>query len=137
MNETEFIVRWLWMISILIIVSIPTRSAYSAENTVYSVFQSLNMGNPGEVTHRDYYVTMGSSQGVRVGSKLEVYRRMPSYDLESQKLYKDVSFSIGELKVIHVESTAAIARLVKLNSPESTPAMITPSVLVGDVVKLK
>src|SRR5690606_21026117 len=98
--------------------------------------QALNMGNPGEVAQKDYYINMGSVNGVRVGTVLDVVRKVPSYDLVSQKLYKDVTFPIGQLKVIHVESTAAIARLVKLNPPENTPAVTTRAILVGDLVRV-
>lgn len=110
--------------------------AYPSDFIVYSVYKAIDMGNPGEVPQKDFYVNMGSSNGLKTGVILEVHRRVATYDLLSQKLYKDVEFPIGKLKVIHVEPYAAIARLDSLAAPESTPAVETRAVMVGDAVQI-
>jgi hypothetical protein len=109
--------------------------ARAAEFVVYSVYRGLDLGNPGETPLKDYFVNMGSAQGVREGMKLEVIRRVSTYDLASQKLYKDVSFPFATLKVIHVENNAAIARLDKLAPAEQTPTMSVRAIMVGDLVR--
>jgi hypothetical protein len=109
--------------------------ARGAEFVVYSVYRGLDLGNPGETPLKDYFVNMGSAQGVREGMKLEVIRRVSTYDLASQKLYKDVSFPFATLKVIHVENNAAIARLDKLAPAEQTPTMSVRAIMVGDLVR--
>lgn len=112
------------------------RICRASDFVVYSVYQSLWMGDPKDVPQKDYYVNMGSADGIRDGSVLEVMRKISTYDLLSEKLYKDMQFPIARLKVIHVEGNAAIARLEKLLPPEATPALTTHAVLVGDSVKL-
>jgi hypothetical protein len=107
----------------------------AADFVVYSVYKGLDMGNPDEKPQKDYYVNMGSAQGLHAGSKLEVMRRVATYDLLSEKLYKDVTFPIAQMKVIHVENNAAICRLDKVLPPEKMPAVANPSVMVGDVVR--
>lgn len=102
---------------------------------VYGVTQSLPMGNEGEVKTRDFFVNIGSKHGVKSGSKLVVYRQNPSYDLVQKKLHKDVTFPIAHLKVIHVESNAAIARLEKMLPLDETPTITPRAVLVGDIVR--
>ncbi len=77
---------------------------------------------------------MGTAQGLRVGSVLEVQRKTPTYDLSNQKLYKDVSFPIARLKVIHAESNASIARLEKMLPADKTPVISPNAVMVGDFV---
>lgn len=110
--------------------------AEASEFVVYSVYKGLNYGNPGEIPQKDFYVNMGSENGVRKGSVLEVVRRTATYDLSSQKLYKDVNYPIGTLKVIHVEGNAAIARLDKMIPADQMPASNPPAILVGDTVRI-
>jgi hypothetical protein len=112
-----------------------TEPANSAEYVVYSVYKGLDMGNPGEVPQKDFYVNMGSTQGLHPGSTLDVLRRVATYDLLNEKLYKDVTFPIARLKVLHVEAAAAICRLEKTLPPEKTPAVATHAVMVGDLVR--
>lgn len=113
-----------------------TSAGYAAEGVVYSVATELHMGNPGEVNTKDFYVSLGQKHGVRKGSTLKVIRKNPSYDLEAKKLFKDVSFPIATLKVIHVENEVAIARLEKMFPKEETPVMLPPAVMVGDRVEV-
>ena len=131
--------RWLWMILILGVagtIVISPHLAGAQDFTVYSVYKALDLGNPGETPQKDFYVNMGQAQGVHEGTVLEVSRKAYTYDLVSEKLYKEVVFPIARLKVIHVEPNVAIARLDKLFSPEKTPATSTRSVMIGDVVKV-
>ena len=78
---------------------------------------------------------MGSSQGVGEGMILKVSRRVSSYDAQSQQLYRDVTFPIGFLKVIHVESNAAVARLDHMLPADKMPSLNPPAIMVGDLVK--
>ncbi len=94
------------------------------------------MGNTSERPQKDYYVNMGTINGLRAGAQLEVRRRISTYDLVSEKLYRDVTFPIAKLKVIHVEDNAAICRLDKMTPPEKTPAIASHAVMVGDIVKM-
>jgi hypothetical protein len=79
------------------ILAIPSQ-AHSAEFVVYSVYRGLDMGIPGETPQKDFYVNIGAAQGVRVGTTLEVMRRASTYDLITEKLYKDLTYPIARLK---------------------------------------
>lgn len=117
--------------------AISARMAGADDHIVYSVQRSLNMGNPGEVTTKDFYINMGKVNGVVEGAVLDVYRRASTYDLLSEKLYRDVTFPFAKLKVIHVEKDVAIARFEKI-LPEAAAPVVTPrAVMVGDIVKLE
>jgi hypothetical protein len=136
----ETTVRWLWMtLGVLAvagsIVALPNKAG-AEDFTVYSVYNALNLGNPGEVAEKDFYVNMGKSQGVHDGSVLEVTRKIATYDLLSERLYKEVSFPIAKLRVIHTEGNAAIARLDKFLPPEKTPVVSPRAVMVGDYVRI-
>jgi hypothetical protein len=114
------------------LIATPTRAN---EYMVYSVLKALDFGNPGETPQKDYYVNVGSEQGVATGNVLEVVRRAATYDLTTQKLYKDAAYPIARLKVIHTEPTLSIARLESMNSAEKTPVISPRSVMVGDLVR--
>lgn len=111
-------------------------SGSSAEFVVYSVLRELDLGNPGEVAQKDFYVNMGKAQGVRDGSILTVKRRVSTYDLLSEKLYRDMVFEVGKLKVIHTESNAAVARMEKLLPSDKYPTVAPHAVVVGDLVEI-
>ncbi len=112
------------------------KACRAADFVVYSVYQSLWLGDPNNIPQKDYYVNIGSGDGVRNGSLLEVVRKISTYDLLSEKLYKDMQFPIAYLKVIHVEGNAAIARLDKFMPADTTPALSNRAVMVGDIVKV-
>src|SRR5690606_39652968 len=87
-------------------VAIPT--ALSDDAIVYSVYKGMDLGNPNEHVQKDYFVNVGTNQGIRVGTILEVARKTPTYDLTTDKLYKDLIFPFALLRVIHAEKDAAI-----------------------------
>lgn len=108
----------------------------AADFVVYSVYKPIDLGNPGEIPQKDFYVNMGSENGLKNGTSLDVIRKVSTYDLLSEKLYKDVRFPIAKLKVIHVEPNAAIARIDKILPADKTPAVGTRAVMVGDAVQI-
>jgi len=124
--STGLLVSALWFL-------VPKANA--TEGVVYSVYRGVDLGNPGETPQRDYYVNLGNQQGVQNGTVLEVSRKLASYDLLSEKLYKDVVFPIATVKVIHAESGVAIARLDKMIAPEKAPAFTPRAIMIGDVVR--
>ncbi len=109
----------------------------SQDHVVYSIYKGVDLGNPGETNQKDFYLTLGSAQGVREGSTIEVHRKISSYDLRTEKLYKDVTFPIATLKVIHTEANASIARLDKMLPSDKTPVITPRAVMVGDYVRPK
>jgi hypothetical protein len=116
------------------ILAVPAES-HAQEFVVYGMYRPLDLGNPGEAPQKDYYINMGSAQGLRQGAVVEVNRRMATYDLQAEKLYKDLVFPIARLKVIHVEANAAVARMEKMLPPQETPGISPATVMVGDLVR--
>jgi hypothetical protein len=129
---------WIPLIALILTASAEWQNprVFAAESIVYSVYKELDMGNPGEIPQKDYYLTLGAAQGLREGMFVRVLRRASTYDLLSEKLYKDVLFPIARLKVIHSEANAAIARLDKLLPATETPAYTPRAVMVGDLVEI-
>jgi hypothetical protein len=123
---TGLLVSALWLVA---------PAATASEAVVYGVYRGVDLGNPGETPAKDFYVNLGSQQGLQTGSILEVSRKLATYDLMSEKLYKDVVFPIATLKVIHAEPGVAIARLDKMIAPDKSPSFSPRAVMVGDLVR--
>jgi hypothetical protein len=116
------------------VVALP--SALSDDAIVYSVYKGIDLGDPNEIIQKDYFVNLGTNQGISIGTILEVARKSPSYDLTTEKLYKDLIFPFAKLRVIHAEKDAAIARLEKLYPADKTPVLVPRSVIVGDLIRI-
>ena len=126
--------KWNLLVALtLLLVTLPL--ARADDFIVYSIYRGVDLGNPGEPSLKDFYVNMGSNNGLKKGASLEVIRKFSTYDLTNQKLYKDVSFPIAQLKIIHEEASAAIGRLEEMGSADKTPAISPRAVMVGDFVR--
>ena len=68
------------------------------------------MGYKDEQVKRNYFVNLGSMQGVKNGTTLDVFRNVSvdnPYDTNKRMHYK---VKIGELQIIHSDSGASIAK---------------------------
>lgn len=126
------------LLAALTLLALPIATpAQEPDYMVYSVYSGVFMGNPGEIPRKDFFVNMGSKHGLRAGMQLQVLRKTPTYDLLSKKLYRDMTYPIGVLKVIHSEEDASIARLEKMLPDDQTPALSPRAVMVGDLVRVQ
>lgn len=85
---------------------------------------------------RDVYVNMGTDQGIKAGSQLDAFRTLTTVDEINQKTGRNISFRIAKLKVIHAEGNIAVARVVQIMPPDSTPVGTYTNVMVGDTVEV-
>ena len=110
------------------------RGGVASEFRVYSVYRAVALGGSEEPPQKDYYISMGTSHGLQKGSLLQVTRRVASYDLMAERLYRDITIPVAVIKVIHAEPKAAIARLEKM-MPSDAPVTTPRAVMVGDLVE--
>ena len=121
-------------------------AAHAAETVIYSVYQGVDLGEAPSseagteprtprTPLKDFFINAGSSQGMTPGTVLEVSRKMPTYDLLGEKLYKEVAFPIARIKVVHAEQGVAIARLEKMLPSDKTPVFSPRAIMVGDLVR--
>ncbi|MBS1959579.1 MAG: hypothetical protein JST80_08925 [Bdellovibrionales bacterium] len=113
-----------------------TSATHAAEINVYQVYRSIDLGESETLPPKDIFISAGSTQGVKRGAVLDVYRRISSFDNLTQKHMGDHMIPVGRLKVIHVDEQTAIARLDKFVSTDSEPALLPQAVMIGDVVRL-
>lgn len=124
-----------WIFFFTFVATLLFGKAQAADAFVYSVYRGVDLGEPNEEIHKDYFVNMGTGQGVREGTILEVSRKMPTYDLMTEKIFKDLEVPFARLRVIYAEKDAAIARLDRIYPADKTPVTTPRAVIVGDTVK--
>ena len=112
-----------------------TTQSLAAEFKVFGIRTDFPMAD-GQPLYRDVYVNMGTNQGIKAGSALDAYRVVTTVDELNQRVGKNLSFKIAKLKVIHAEPEMAVARVVQMLPPESTPLGSFTNVIVGDEVEV-
>lgn len=94
------------------------------------------MGIENEVVRKNYYVNMGSGQGVKKDSLLDVFRIVSVQNPYDNKKRVNYKVKIGQLKVLHSSDEAAIAVVSEYNKAEETPIFEIPQFMIGDHVSI-
>jgi hypothetical protein len=114
-----------------------SHSVFAKDFIIYSIAHQLPMVNKQEMKIKDFYVNIGKAQGISEGTVLDVFRmhaEQNPFDSNKRYTYK---MKIGELKVIHSDSEAAIGRLQKLEvGEEDAPIFEFEKFMVGDHVAI-
>lgn len=111
--------------------------AIAKDYVIYSISQDIPMGNKDEIIRKNFYVDMGSNQGVKKGSVLDVYRVVSVLDPYESKKRFNHRIKIGEVKVLHAEDSSAIGILNKLEEGAETPVFEVGKMMIGDIVTVK
>jgi hypothetical protein len=111
-------------------------TAHAADFSVYEVFRSIDLGESDRPPPKEFFVNMGSLQGLKKGSVLDVYRKIASFDNLTEKLGGEHMIPVGRIKVIHTDERTAIARIDRYVSLEQEPALLPQSIMIGDLVRL-
>lgn len=106
---------------------------WSTTHVIFSMTQDLPMGVQNEVTRKNYYINMGSGQGVKKDTVLNVFRIISIQNPYDNKKRVNYKVKIGELKVIHTSDEASIAMVNKYEQ-ENTPIFELPQFMIGDHV---
>jgi hypothetical protein len=108
---------------------------HAAEYSVYEVFRAIDLGESDHQPPKEFFINMGSQQGVKKGVVLDVYRKISSFDNLTEKLAGEHVVPVGRIKVIHADDRTAIARLDRFVSLEQEPALLPQSIMIGDLVR--
>lgn len=120
----------------LILFTLLISQAVSARSfVIFSMAQDLSMGHENEVVRKNYYVNIGSGQGVKKDSILDVFRIVSVQNPYDNKKRVNYKVKIGELKVLNTTDDAAIA-MVSEYEKEDTPIFELNQFMVGDHVSI-
>lgn len=113
-----------------------SQNLWAKSYVIFSLAQDLPMGHEGEVIRKNYYINMGSGQGVKKDSVLDVFRIVSVQNPYDNKKRVNYKVKIGELKVVHSSDEAAIAVVNKYEKEDETPIFELPQFMIGDHVAI-
>lgn len=119
---------------ILICCLLISTNLFARDHVIYSVDEEIPMGFENEVSKRNYYVNIGSGQGVQKGTILDVYRIISLSNPYDNKKRVNYKVKIGELEVLHTEDQAAIAIQKALANTPNDPLFEISNFMIGDHV---
>jgi hypothetical protein len=122
-------------ILLILFLSLISLSSYARNYVIFSIAQDLPMGYENEVIKKNYYINMGSSQGIKKESLLDVFRIISIQNPYDNKKRVNYKVKIGELKVIHSSEDASIAE-VKSYEKEKIPIFELNQFMIGDHVAI-
>jgi hypothetical protein len=96
--------------------------------------QDLPMGYENQIIRKNFYTNIGSNQGIKKDSILDVFRIISVLNPYDNKQRVNYKVKIGELKVISVAENASITMVEKLE--ENTPVLELSHFMIGDHVAI-
>lgn len=120
---------------ILLTTLLISSATWARSYVIFSMTQDLPMGLENEVVRKNYYINVGSGQGVKKDSVLDVFRIISVQNPYDNKKRVNYKVKIGELKVIHSSDEAAIA-MVNEYEKEQTPIFEIQQFMIGDHVSI-
>lgn len=120
----------------LLVTLIFTQTTWAKSYVIFSLTQDLPMGHENEVIRKNYYINMGSGQGLKKDSLVDVFRVISVQNPYDNKKRVNYKVKIGQLKVLHSMDEASIAMLNEYESEDTTPIFELPQFMVGDHVSI-
>ena len=119
--------------NLLVILTCLITTSLSAQSyIIYNVTQDFPMGNPNEVLRKNYYINMGSNQGIQEGTVLNIYRDILGvYPYKAKKIYQH-KVKIGKIRIIHVDEQSSIAKKESFFDTIDDPNLELKDFIVGD-----
>lgn len=125
-----------WQHSVLIILNfIFIHFAHAKEGTVFEVRRPVALDS-NDKPPKDFFINVGSKDGLKVGMLVMVNRRQSLYDIYLNKSAEDLVVNVGQLRIIHVQPDLSVARLENIENREALPVLDYDAIMVGDKVDL-
>lgn len=86
---------------------------------------------------KDFFIDIGSREGIRDGDILTVYRVMPVINGLAGTPYHLMRVPLGELRVMTTGEAVSMGRLHVQRDINEMPAMVSQQFMLGDQVQLK
>ena len=120
---------------LLIFFSSPT---FSKNFFIYSIEHKLPTGKFGtnEEPQKNFYLNIGSLQGLEKGSIVEVRRKVSKNNKFSNNNEHIFHIRVGLLKIIHVSENSSIGISDRRESESNKPILQYSTVMLGDEVTI-
>lgn len=86
---------------------------------------------------KEFFIDIGSRDGLREGDLLEVSRKIPVVEAQTAGSFHIMKVVMGEVKVTLVGETSALARVHRIKAPTELPPLEFNSFVLGDQVEMK
>lgn len=121
---------------LIVFILLASYQVYARDHLIFSVSEEIPMGYENETLRRNYYVNIGSNQGVTKGAILDVYRVISKSNPYDDKKRVNYKIPIGQLEIIHSENESAIAFLKKKFDTANDPLFEINNLMIGDNVQV-
>lgn len=109
-------------------------NAFSAEINVADVHRNIPLSDDENV-YKDFYLNAGEGSGLKKYLVVNVKRKVFIKDSASKSI-GDFETTIGQLRILHVDSKLAVAREYKLFSRDEEPMVEQTGIMTGDRIDL-
>lgn len=122
-----------------VVVTLSTLTCQVVSANTHSVFEvrkSLPLTND-EPVYKDYYLSAGAREGLKVGMLIDVVRAVPLHDHNKNQARGSLQLTIAKLKIIHVQRDLSVARLYSTASAKNQPVPDYSSIMIGDQIDIQ
>jgi len=127
--------KFVWT-AFLLLTLITVHTVQARDFIIYSIGLEVPMGTEGEKLQKNYYINMGTNQGVKQGTRLDVVRTIAKQNpYDSNKRYTH-QVKVGELVVLHTEEENAITHMEKFKKDNPNVLFEINDFMIGDSVQI-
>lgn len=109
----------------------------AVNGAIIQVNRKLRLSYNDPMPPKDYFIDLGTRNGIKVGDILEVTRQMPVRNSLSEGPWHVMKVSLGEMRIYVVGESTAVGHMEFEREPSSLPTMDFPTFMLGDEVALK
>lgn len=103
--------------------------------TIIQVSRRLRMSNVEPNPPKDFFIDMGTRDGVREGDVMTVYRFVPVLNVLAGAPHQLLRVVLGEIKILSAGESVAVGRVLQERAPNELPAMDSQAFMMGDQVE--
>ena len=111
--------------------------ALGVSGSIVQVTRQLKMLNDEDLPPKNFFLDIGSRDGVRQGEVYEVTRLIPVLNSAVGAPHSLMTISLGELEILQVGEGTSLARVKDTVDAYELPAMESSTFMIGDQVRRK
>jgi hypothetical protein len=121
----------------LLVVLLLSSLGYAANGTIIQVSRKLRLSYNESMPPKDYFIDLGTRNGIKVGDVFEVTRQIPVQNSLSEGPWHLMKVTLGDIRVYAVGESTAVGHSDFEREPTALPAMEFQTFMLGDEVALK
>lgn len=122
---------------ILFTLTLISHNSFAAQGNIIQVSRKLRMSYREPNPPKEFYVDLGSRDGLKEGDIIEVFRMIPVVNSMSGGAWHLMRVTLGQLRVTFLGESTAIGRSVNDREPASLPSVEYQAYMIGDQVEAK